>query len=56
VPGILRLYSEQPGVFQTGTLQLLDKFADQAARAIENALAYAKVRQDLEELQKYVPK
>jgi DNA-binding response OmpR family regulator len=56
VPGILRLYSEQPGAFQTGTLQLLDKFADQAARAIENALAYAKVRQDLEELQKYVPK
>ena len=56
VPGILRLYSERPGPFPPDTLQLLGKFADQAARAIENALAYAKVRQDLEELQKYVPK
>jgi GAF domain-containing protein len=56
VPGILRLYSAQPGSFQAATLPLLKKFADQAARAIENALAYAKVRQDLEELQQYVPK
>ena len=56
VPGILRLYGGQTGAFPADTLQLLKKFADQAARAIENALAYAKVRQDLEELQKFVPK
>jgi YesN/AraC family two-component response regulator len=56
VPGILRLYSEQSGSFKADSLQLLEKFADQAARAIENALAYAKVRHDLEELQKFVPK
>ena len=56
VPGILRLYGEQPGTFKNDTLQLVEKFADQAARAIENALAYAKVRHDLEELQKFVPK
>ncbi|MBI5585748.1 MAG: response regulator [Deltaproteobacteria bacterium] len=56
VPGILRLYGEQPGTFKGDTLQLVGKFADQAARAIENALAYAKVRHDLEDLQKFVPK
>jgi DNA-binding response OmpR family regulator len=56
VSGILRLYSLQPRSFSGEELDLLRKFAEQGARAIENALAYAKVREDLEDLQKYVPK
>ena len=55
VLGVLRLYGQDAQAFKGENLQLLEKFADQAARAIENALAYAKVRRDLEELQKYVP-
>jgi transcriptional regulator with GAF, ATPase, and Fis domain len=55
ISGILRLYSPQPRSFSGEELDLLRKFAEQAARAIENALAYGKVRDDLEALQKYVP-
>jgi YesN/AraC family two-component response regulator len=55
ISGILRLYSLQPRVFSREELDLLRKFAEQGTRAIENALAYAKVRNDLEDLQKYVP-
>ena len=55
ISGILRLYSPQPRSFSGEELDLLRKFAEQGARAIENALAYAKVRDDLEALQKYVP-
>ena len=55
ISGILRLYSPQPRSFSGEELDLLRKFAEQGTRAIENALAYAKVRDDLEALQKYVP-
>lgn len=55
ISGILRLYSQQPRSFSREELDLLRKFAEQSARAIENALAYAKVRDDLEALQKFVP-
>ena len=55
ISGILRLYSPQPRSFSGEELDLLRKFAEQGARAIENALAYGKVRDDLEALQKYVP-
>jgi transcriptional regulator with GAF, ATPase, and Fis domain len=55
ISGILRLYSQQPRSFSREELDLLRKFAEQGSRAIENALAYAKVRNDLEDLQKYVP-
>ncbi len=55
ISGILRLYSPQPRSFSGEELDLLRKFAEQGTRAIENALAYAKVRNDLEDLQKYVP-
>ncbi len=55
ISGILRLYSQQPRSFSREELDLLQKFAEQGTRAIENALAYAKVRNDLEALQKYVP-
>ena len=56
ISGILRLYSQQPRSFSREELDLLLKFAEQGTRAIENALAFAKVRNDLEDLQKYVPK
>ncbi len=55
ISGMLRLYSQQPRSFSREDLDLLQKFAEQGTRAIENALAYAKVRNDLEALQKYVP-
>jgi YesN/AraC family two-component response regulator len=55
ISGILRLYSAQSRSFSGEELELLRKFAEQSARAIENALAYAKVRDDLEALQKFVP-
>ena len=55
ISGILRLYSSQSRSFSEEELDLLRKFAEQSARAIENALAYAKVRDDLEALQKFVP-
>jgi GAF domain-containing protein len=55
ISGILRLYSLQPRSLSGEELDLLRKFAEQCARAIENALAYAKVRDDLEALQKFVP-
>ena len=55
VSGVLRLYSRQPRSFNREELDLLRKFAEQGTRAIENALAYAKVRDDLEALQKFVP-
>jgi DNA-binding response OmpR family regulator len=55
ISGILRLYSPQSRSFSGEELDLLRKFAEQGARAIENALAYGKVRDDLEALQKYVP-
>jgi DNA-binding response OmpR family regulator len=55
ISGILRLYSSQPRSFSGEELDLLRKFAEQGTRAIENALAYAKVRNDLEDLQKYIP-
>ena len=55
ISGILRLYSPQSRSFSGEELDLLRKFAEQGTRAIENALAYAKVRDDLEALQKYVP-
>lgn len=56
VIGVLRLYCAHSCGLQKEEEELLRKFAEQGARAIENALAYAKVRGDLEELQKYVPK
>ena len=55
VLGVLRLYCEQSCGFKAEEQELLQKFAEQGARAIENALAYAKVRHDLEDLEKYVP-
>ncbi|RPH83630.1 MAG: GAF domain-containing protein, partial [Desulfobacteraceae bacterium] len=55
ISGILRLYSPQIRSFSREELELLRKFAEQGTRAIENALAYAKVRDDLEALQKYIP-
>jgi len=55
ISGILRLYSPQSRSFSGEELDLLRKFAEQGARAMENALAYGKVRDDLEALQKYVP-
>jgi DNA-binding response OmpR family regulator len=55
ISGILRLYSPQSRSFSGEELDLLRKFAEQGARAIENALAYGKVRDDLEALQKFVP-
>lgn len=55
VIGFLRLYSAVKRNFDTEEMGLLLKFADQAARALENAMAYARVRSDIEGLKKGIP-
>lgn len=54
--GALRLYSSEPKLFSRDEMDLLTKFADKAAHALENAMAYENVRKDIEGLKKYIPK
>ncbi len=53
--GFLRLYSTETRTFTDDELDLLIKFAEQAARALENAMTYERVRTEIEELKKYLP-
>jgi CheY-like chemotaxis protein len=55
VIGFLRLYSSIKRSFDAEEMSLLLRFADQAARALENAMAYARVRSDIEGLKKGIP-
>jgi len=53
--GFLRIYSGEQRSFGAEEMDLLTRFAEQAARALENAMAYDRVRQDVEGLKQYIP-
>ncbi|HMK33688.1 MAG TPA: response regulator [Desulfomonilaceae bacterium] len=53
--GFLRIYSSEKRQFDREEMDLLLKFAEQAARALENAMAYERVRTDIEGMKKYIP-
>ncbi len=53
--GALRIYTSEPRTFSQEEMDFLLKFADKAARALENAMAYHNVRKDIEGLKKYIP-
>ncbi|MGB9617180.1 MAG: GAF domain-containing protein, partial [Desulfomonilaceae bacterium] len=53
--GALRIYTSEPRTFSQDEMDFLLKFADKAARALENAMAYENVRKDIEGLKKYIP-
>ncbi len=54
--GALRIYADDRAQLEDrDKLELLEKFADQSAKAIENAMEYEKVRSDIEQLTKDVP-
>jgi GAF domain-containing protein len=54
--GALRVYNSEKRSFDDEEMNLLVKFAEQAARALENAVAYERVRTDIEGLKKFLPK
>lgn len=56
VLGVLRIYDSEKRSFSVDEMDLLLKFAEQAARALENAMRYERVRSDIEGLKKFMPK
>ncbi|MBI4964450.1 MAG: response regulator [Desulfomonile tiedjei] len=55
VLGFLRIYSAEKRSFGDEEMDLLLKFAEQAARALENAMTYERVRTDIEGMKKAIP-
>jgi FixJ family two-component response regulator len=55
VLGFLRIYSAEKRTFSDEEMDLLVKFAEQAAQAVENAMAYERVRSDIEGMKKSIP-
>ena len=55
VLGVLRLYSAEKPSLDADETDILMKFAEQATRAVENAMAYEKVRSDIEGIKKHIP-
>jgi YesN/AraC family two-component response regulator len=53
--GFLRIYSSKKRQFDQEEMDLLLKFAEQGARALENAMAYERVRNDIEGMKKHIP-
>ncbi len=53
--GFLRIYKADRGKLDNEEMDLLTKFAEQAARALENAISYEKVRGDIQAMKKYIP-
>ncbi len=53
--GILRVYRSQTVPIPDDAMELLWKFAEQAAYAIENAVSYQRVRSDIEALKRGIP-
>lgn len=53
--GFLRIYSSEKRQFGQEEMDLLLKFAEQGARALENAMAYERVRSDIEGMKKHIP-
>jgi DNA-binding response OmpR family regulator len=54
--GVLRIYRVEPTPFTDDEMDLMTKFADQAAQAVENAVSYQRVRSDIEALKQGIPK
>ena len=55
VLGLVRLYSSDKQSFDDDELDILKKFAEQAARAVEKAVSYEQIRSDIEGLKKHFP-
>jgi len=55
VLGEVRLYSSEKRSFEDEEIDLLNKFAEQAARAVENAMSYEEVRSDIEGIKSRLP-
>jgi CheY-like chemotaxis protein len=53
--GFLRMYSADKRAFNDEEMDLLLKFADQGARALESAMAYERVRADIEGMKRGIP-
>jgi len=53
--GFLRIYCSDKRTFDKEEMDLVVKFAEQGARALENAMSYAKVRADIEGMKKSIP-
>jgi ActR/RegA family two-component response regulator len=53
--GVLRVFGDEPRVLDHDEMDILEKFAHQAARAIDNAMSYDKLRSDVDEMRKYIP-
>jgi ActR/RegA family two-component response regulator len=53
--GFLRVYYSEAKPFREDELNLLLKFAEKGARAMENAMAYQRLRDDLEEMKNSIP-
>lgn len=55
VLGMLRIYSADKKSLSDEEAELLRKFSDQAAHAVENAMAYKQLRDDIENIKKVIP-
>ncbi|MFH0821547.1 MAG: response regulator [Pseudomonadota bacterium] len=55
VLGFLRVYSGEKRLLSDDEMDILEKFAEQSARAIENAMSYERLREDIEKLKKRMP-
>ena len=53
--GFLRIYSSEKRSFDPEEMSLLVKFAEQGARAVENAMSYERVRSDIEGMKQSIP-
>lgn len=53
--GFLRVYTSDKHLFSGEETDLLLKFAELGARAVENAMTYERVRSDIEDIKKYFP-
>ncbi len=56
VLGFLRIYNSEKLDLSVEEVEILNKFAAQAAQAIENALAYERLRTDIDDLRKQHPR
>lgn len=53
--GFLRVYQSDERKLDNEEMDLLVKFAEQGARALENAMSYEKVRGDIQAMKNYIP-
>ncbi len=55
IMGAMRIYTSEKRTFSHEEMDLLMKFADKAAHALANAMAYENVRRDIESLKNSIP-